>query len=91
MVPYKRGQLKAAGLTSFLHGNSLVRKGLADLDYRCILLAMPHGVSFGTFELDLTTGELRKRGIRVRLPRQSIEILRLLVEHPGELVGRDLV
>ena len=47
------------------------------------------GFRFGVFDLDATTGELRKRGIRVRLARQSTEILRLMAERPGELVSRD--
>jgi DNA-binding winged helix-turn-helix (wHTH) protein len=50
---------------------------------------MVRGVKFGVFDLDFTTGELHKSGVRVRLPRQSIEVLRLLVERPGELISRD--
>jgi len=49
-----------------------------------------HGVArFATFELDLGTGELRNRGIRLRLRRQSAEILGMLLERPGEVVTRD--
>jgi len=47
------------------------------------------GAIFGAFELDLEKRELRKRGIRLRLPDQSLEILAMLVAHPGELVGRE--
>ncbi|HEY3439935.1 MAG TPA: winged helix-turn-helix domain-containing protein [Paludibaculum sp.] len=50
---------------------------------------MESGVRFGVFDLDLAIGQLHKCGVRVRLPRQSIEILRLLVERPGELISRD--
>ena len=44
---------------------------------------------FATFELNLRTGELRNRGIRLRLRRQSAEILGMLIHHPGEVVTRD--
>jgi serine/threonine protein kinase/DNA-binding winged helix-turn-helix (wHTH) protein/tetratricopeptide (TPR) repeat protein len=44
---------------------------------------------FGTFELDLRAGELRKHGLRIRLPEQSFQILAMLLEHPGELVTRE--
>src|SRR4051794_15754312 len=43
---------------------------------------------FGPFELDAHTGELRTRGIRVRLPDQSAQLLLLLLERPGEVVSR---
>jgi serine/threonine protein kinase len=44
---------------------------------------------FGSFELDLRAGELRKHGLRIRLPEQSFQILVMLLEHPGELVARE--
>jgi len=44
---------------------------------------------FGTFELDLRTGELRKGGLRIKVPEQSIQVLTALVLHPGELVTRE--
>ncbi len=50
---------------------------------------MFRGARFGAFELDLEKRELRKRGIRLRLPDQSFEILAMLVARPGELVGRE--
>lgn len=43
---------------------------------------------FGAFEADLDTGELRKRGLKIRLPDQVFRVLALLLEHPGELVSR---
>jgi serine/threonine protein kinase len=43
---------------------------------------------FGTFELDVRSGELRKHGIRLQLREQPVRILLLLLEHPGELVER---
>ena len=44
---------------------------------------------FGVFELDLRAGELRKNGLRVRLQEQPFQVLAMLVEHPGEVVGRE--
>jgi Tol biopolymer transport system component/DNA-binding winged helix-turn-helix (wHTH) protein len=46
-------------------------------------------VRFGAFELDLRTGELRKHGIRLKLQDQPFQVLRALVERPGELVTRE--
>src|ERR1700735_3097406 len=40
-------------------------------------------LKFGVFEADLQTGELRKHGLRVRLPRQSFQVLTILLETPG--------
>ena len=46
-------------------------------------------VRFGPFEIDEKTGELRKDGTKIRLQEQPRQILQILLEHPGELVGRD--
>src|SRR5689334_14795370 len=46
-------------------------------------------VSFGVFDLDLATGELRKHGLRIRLQRQPFEVLALLVERAGDVVTRE--
>jgi DNA-binding winged helix-turn-helix (wHTH) protein len=46
-------------------------------------------VRFGLFELDLTTGELRKKGVKVPLQEQPFQVLAMLVESPGELVTRE--
>jgi hypothetical protein len=40
-------------------------------------------VRFGVFELDLRTGELRKKGLKIRLDGQPIQILALLLERPA--------
>ena len=50
-----------------------------------------HCVRFGPFLLDLRARELRRNGIRVRVPDQSIQILALLLEHPGQVVTREEV
>lgn len=44
---------------------------------------------FGTFELDLRTSELRKKGLRIKLQEQPLQILAMLLEHPGELLMRE--
>src|SRR5215467_15417648 len=46
-------------------------------------------VRFGVFELDCQTGELRKQGVKLRLQGQPIEVLKRLLETPGELVTRE--
>ncbi len=46
-------------------------------------------IRFGSFEADLASGELRKRGLRVKLREKSFELLGLLLEHPGEVVRRE--
>ena len=44
---------------------------------------------FGDFELDAGAYELRRKGRRLRLARQPMELLFLLVEHPRALVSRE--
>jgi TolB-like protein/DNA-binding winged helix-turn-helix (wHTH) protein/Flp pilus assembly protein TadD len=44
---------------------------------------------FGVFELDLRAGELRKYGQRIRLQEQPLQLLAMLLEHPGEVVSRE--
>jgi TolB-like protein/DNA-binding winged helix-turn-helix (wHTH) protein/tetratricopeptide (TPR) repeat protein len=46
-------------------------------------------IRFGAFEADVRTRELRKRGVKVRLPDQPFQILALLLEHPGDVVTRE--
>jgi len=49
----------------------------------------PQRISFRRFELDLSSGELHKDGQKVPLPPKAFEVLRCLVEHPGEVVTRE--
>ncbi len=46
-------------------------------------------VRFGVFQVDLQTGDLRKQGLKVRLRGKPFEVLSLLIERKGEVVGRD--
>jgi TolB-like protein/DNA-binding winged helix-turn-helix (wHTH) protein/Tfp pilus assembly protein PilF len=49
----------------------------------------PTLVPFGPFEADFRSQELRKQGVRLRLPRQSFQILTMLLVRPGEVVTRE--
>ncbi len=44
---------------------------------------------FGTFEVDLRAGELRKQGKRIRLQEQPFQVLTVLLQHPGQVVTRE--
>jgi DNA-binding winged helix-turn-helix (wHTH) protein/tetratricopeptide (TPR) repeat protein len=44
---------------------------------------------FGDFELDRSTGELRRNGDRFYLQEKPFQILMLLLERPGQLVTRE--
>jgi cholera toxin transcriptional activator len=44
---------------------------------------------FGVFEVDATSGELRKSGVRLRLQDQPFQVLLLLLERPDEVVTRE--
>jgi TolB-like protein/tetratricopeptide (TPR) repeat protein len=50
---------------------------------------MSHTVRFDCFEADLSVGQLRKRGFRIRLRDQPFQVLATLLENPGEVVTRD--
>jgi cholera toxin transcriptional activator len=44
---------------------------------------------FGLFELDLSAGELRKSGVKLRLQGQPFQVLALLLERAGDVVTRE--
>jgi len=46
-------------------------------------------VRFGVFELDLKAGELRRGGSKVKLQEQPFQVLKLLLEHPGDVVTHE--
>ncbi|MGI8770034.1 MAG: winged helix-turn-helix domain-containing protein [Acidobacteriaceae bacterium] len=46
-------------------------------------------IQFGVFEVDLYACELRKQGRKVRLQKQPCEILKILLDHPGEVITRE--
>jgi TolB-like protein/DNA-binding winged helix-turn-helix (wHTH) protein/Flp pilus assembly protein TadD len=46
-------------------------------------------ICFGAFEFKPETGELRKHGLRIKMRGQPIEVLTVLLQHPGEVVTRE--
>ncbi len=55
------------------------------------MLAQPRSnvANFGPFQLDLKAGELHRDGRSVRLQEQPFQVLKMLLEHPGDVVTRD--
>lgn len=51
--------------------------------------APPGVIRFGTFEVDLRSGELRKAGVRLALQDQPFRILTMLLARPGEVITRE--
>ena len=51
----------------------------------------PGAVRFGVFHLDLMLGELRKNGLKIRLQEQPFQILKMLLEHPAEVVTHEQI
>src|SRR3954453_23587220 len=49
----------------------------------------PGLVRFGTFEVDLLAGELRKAGVKLKLTGQPFQVLAILLERPGQVVTRE--
>jgi Tol biopolymer transport system component/DNA-binding winged helix-turn-helix (wHTH) protein len=58
------------------------RLAMADAD-------QPRIIRFGPFEVDKRTGELRKRGSRVKLQQQPLQILLALLQSKGDIVTRE--
>ena len=46
-------------------------------------------IRFGPFELDVHSAELYKNDFKLKVQPQPIQVLSILLEHPGELVTRD--
>jgi TolB-like protein/Flp pilus assembly protein TadD len=46
-------------------------------------------IRFGTFELDVQAGELRRQGVKIKLQEQPLRILQMLLANPGQLVTRE--
>jgi eukaryotic-like serine/threonine-protein kinase len=49
----------------------------------------PEILRFGTFEIDVRAGELRKQGVRIKLQEQPFHVLTVLLQRPGEVVTRE--
>jgi TolB-like protein/DNA-binding winged helix-turn-helix (wHTH) protein/Flp pilus assembly protein TadD len=52
-------------------------------------LRHPSFVRFGTYELSLQSGELRKAGVKIRVQQQPLKLLEILLERPGEVITRE--
>lgn len=48
-----------------------------------------HVLRFDVFELDTRAGELRKRGVKLRLQGQPLRVLAILLQRAGQLVTRE--
>src|SRR5579863_9033826 len=65
------------------------------LDFRakpkCPMESLPPNsvIRFGTYEVSLQSGEVRKAGLRIRVQQQPMKLLEILLEHPGEVVTRE--
>ena len=46
-------------------------------------------IRFGTYEVSLQSGEVRRAGLRIRVQQQPMKLLGILLEHPGEVVTRE--
>jgi TolB-like protein/DNA-binding winged helix-turn-helix (wHTH) protein/Flp pilus assembly protein TadD len=46
-------------------------------------------VRFGTYEVSLQSGEVRKAGLKIRVQQQPMKLLEILLERPGEVVTRE--
>src|ERR1700741_4041582 len=51
--------------------------------------SLSHTLRFDDFELDTRAGQLRKRGVKLRLRGQPLQVLAILLEHAGEVVTRE--
>jgi TolB-like protein/DNA-binding winged helix-turn-helix (wHTH) protein/Tfp pilus assembly protein PilF len=52
----------------------------------------PHRIlCFGSFEVDVVSGELRRQGLKIRLQDQPFRLLVLLLERAGDVVTREEV
>jgi len=83
-----------------LHNSSIGRKndlslrpGIHDrptvLHYGVVAQNNSKVARFGVFELDLSAGELRKNGVKLRLQGQPFQVLALLLERAGDVVTRE--
>src|SRR5260370_14621482 len=47
------------------------------------------GYRFGVFQANVAARELRKHGVRIRLPGQPFCVLSILLEKPGKVIARE--
>src|SRR5438876_10654113 len=58
---------------------------------KCAMEPLRHTsvVRFGTYEVSLQSGEVRKAGVKIRVQQQPMKLLEILLERPGEVVTRE--
>ena len=56
---------------------------------KVVLTTLPLVIRFGEFEAETRTGKLRKHGEEIKLPEKPFQILIMLLERPGEMLGRE--
>src|ERR1700737_5650292 len=83
MIEYRAGNSRPRRRKSVINSRLKAPKGVD------VMEKLSSTVRFGVFDADFRTQELRKQGMRVKLPQQSFQILQMLLEQPGELVTRD--
>lgn len=49
----------------------------------------PRSYEFGVFTVELSGGELRKHGVRLKVQERPFQLLVCLLERPGEIISRD--
>lgn len=54
-----------------------------------MLSPVQHLIHFADFEVDLRAGELRKKGVKIRLQEQPFRVLTILLDFAGEVVTRE--
>src|SRR5215831_19371277 len=54
-----------------------------------VTAAEPRSYEFGVFTVELSGGELRKHGVRLKLQERPVQLLVCLLERPGEIISRD--
>ncbi|HEY2115649.1 MAG TPA: tetratricopeptide repeat protein [Candidatus Angelobacter sp.] len=54
-----------------------------------VTAAEPRSYEFGVFTVELTGGELRKHGVRLKVQERPFQLLVCLLEKPGEIISRD--
>lgn len=65
---------------------------LLEIQWGIVVASLPSSatvISFDNFQADLRSRELRREGVKVRLPDQSFQVLAMLLERPSELVTRE--
>src|SRR5260370_41862585 len=83
MIEYRAGNSRIRRRKSVINSRLKAPKGVD------VMEKLGSTVRFGAFDADFRTQELRKQGVRVKLPQQSFQILQMLLEQPGELVTRN--